>query len=195
MTVPLPPHDLDARDPLLVEIPKGTTLHRFYTAAYDPIFFDKSTLGRFNAPDASYGVLYVSDRAAGAFAETFLRAPGRTLIDTAVLSRKAYVQVATNRSLRFIRMAGPGLARLGATAEVTHGGLPYDAPQAWSIALSKHPVRADGIGYYSRHDDDELCFGLFDRAGSAVVEVTRETDLDKDWFWELADRYRVGLAP
>lgn len=75
MTVPLPPHDLDARDPLLVDIPAGTTLDRFYTAAYDPIFFDTSTLGRFNAPDASYGVLYVSENTAGAFAESFLRTP------------------------------------------------------------------------------------------------------------------------
>lgn len=195
MTVPLPPRDLDARDPLLVDIPAGTTLHRFYTAAYAPIFFDTSTLGRFNAPDASYGVLYVSENKAGAFAETFLRAPGRTLIDIALLGRKAYVQVATTRPLSFIRMAGPGLARLGATAEVTHGGLPYDAPQAWSMALSKHPVKADGIAYYSRHDDDELCFGIFDSAGSAIVEVARETDLDRDWLWETAERYGVGLAP
>lgn len=92
-------------------------------------------------------------------------------------------------------MTGPGLARLGATAEVTHGGLPYNAPQAWSMALSKHPVTADGIAYYSRHDDEELCFAIFDRAGSAIVEVTRETDLDQDWLWETAERYGVGLAP
>lgn len=57
MTAPLPPRDLSSRDPLLVEIPKGTTLHRFYSAAYDPIYFDRSELGRFNAPDGSYGVL------------------------------------------------------------------------------------------------------------------------------------------
>ena len=195
MTVPLPPHDLDARDPLLFEIPEGTTLHRFYSAAYDPIFFDTSTLGRFNAPAASYGVLYASENQAGAFAETFLRAPGRTLIDTALLARKAYVRITSRRALRLIRMAGPGLARLGATAEVTHGGLPYDAPQAWSMALSKHPMKADGIAYYSRHDDEELCFGLFDSARTEIVELTRETDLDQDWFWELAERYRVGLAP
>jgi len=33
------------------------------------------------------------------------------------------------------KLAGPGLAILGATAEVVHGGLPYDDPQAWSKAL------------------------------------------------------------
>ncbi len=191
MTVPRPPRDLDRRDPLLLELPDGSSLHRFY----DPIFFDTSTLGRFNAPDGSYGVLYASENKAGAFAETFLRTPGRTLIDAALLSSKAYVQVTTNRSLRFIRMAGPGLARLGATAEVTHGGLPYAASQAWSIALSKHPIKADGIAYHSRHDDDEMCFGLFDSAIGSFVEVMREIDLDQNWFWELADRYSIGLAP
>ena len=61
MTGPLPSPDLTLREPELVEIPKGTIIHRFYTASYDPIFFDKSVLGRFNAPDGSFGVLYAAD--------------------------------------------------------------------------------------------------------------------------------------
>lgn len=94
-----------------------------------------------------------------------------------------------------IRLAGPGLARLGATAEVAHGGLPYDVPQAWSIALARHPVGADGIAYHARHDDAELCYGLFERSADAIAEAAREVDLDQDWFWRIAERYGVGLAP
>lgn len=139
MTPLLPPADLNSREPLLVEIPQGSSLHRIYTAAYEPLFFDKSKLGRFNAPDSSYGVLYTAENKAGAFAEVFLRTPGRTLIDSALMSSKAYVQFTVTRALHLIRLAGLGLARLGATAEVTHGRLPYDGPQEWSLAPCQAP--------------------------------------------------------
>src|SRR5258708_38750452 len=131
----------------------------------------------------------------GAFAETFLRTPGRRLIDADLIGRKAYVRLRVRSELTLIKLAGPGLAILGATAEVVHGGLPYDAPQAWSKALSEHPKRADGIAYYARHDDEALCYALFDRARDALVETERRTDLDQDWFWQLAMRYKVGMAP
>ena len=53
------------------------------------------------------------------------------------------------RPLTLIRFDGPGLAILGATAEVVHSAPPYDVPQSWSKALMSHPVRADGIAYSS----------------------------------------------
>lgn len=195
MSGPLPPADLDKRQPELVELPAGQEVHRFYTARWEPLFFDRSTGGRFNAPDASYGVLYAARETSGAFAETFLRTPGRTLIDTDLLQRKAYVRLVVQRDLKLIRLAGPGLARVGATAEVAHGGLPYDVPQAWSSALARHPVDADGIAYHARHDDAELCYALFDRSADGIAESAREVDLDHDWFWRIAERYGVGLAP
>ncbi|MHA6732387.1 RES family NAD+ phosphorylase [Devosia sp. A369] len=176
-------------------LPAGETFHRFYTAKWDPVFFDSSLDGRFNAPDASYGVLYAAKEVEGAFAETFLRNPGRTLIDEMLLRRKAYVRLSNSRELTLIRLAGPGLARLGATAEVAHSGLPYTVPQAWSLALLQHPIGADGIAYHARHDDTALCYALFDRSVTAVVELDRVVDLDQEWFWTIADRYGVGLAP
>ena len=84
---------------------------------------------------------------------------------------------------------------MGATAEVVHGGLPYDVPQAWSAALRSHPIRPSGIAYYARHDDEALCYAIYDHAAAAVVEEHRETLLDGDWFWDLAEPYGVGLAP
>jgi RES domain len=192
---PLPPSDLASRVPELVTLPAGTVVHRFYTAEYDPIFFDPSLLGRLNASNGSYGVLYVAQNPSGAFAETFLRKPGRTLIDADLLGRKAYARLEPHSDLTLIKLAGPGLAILGATAEVVHGGLPYDVPQAWSKALFEHPVGAHGIAYYARHDDEALCYAIFDRARSAIKEVERETNLDQSWFWKLAQRYKVGMAP
>lgn len=195
MSGPLPLADLNRRQPELVAFPAGESLHRFFTAKREPIFFDTSTLGCFNAPDASYGVLYAAKEIAGAFAETFLRTPGRTLIDADLLQRKAHVRFSTKRNVKLIRFAGPGLVRLGATAEVSHSGLPYDVPQAWSKALREHPVDADGIAYHSRHDDAELCYALFGRAVDAVVEAECRTDLDQDWFWGTAEPYGLGFAP
>lgn len=195
MSVPRPPYDLARRDPLIIELPAGTLLHRFYTASYEAIFFDRSGTGRFNSPDGSYGVLYAAMNSAGAFAETFLREPGRTLLPADLLARKAYVELRVLRPLRLVKLGGPGLARVGATAEVVHGGLPYDVPQAWSAALYRHPLMPGGIVYNARHDDEAVCCALFDRAPASVAEVRRETDLDQDWFWTVAEPYGVGLAP
>jgi hypothetical protein len=195
VTAPFPPADLHHRTPALLLLPTGTSVHRFYTSAFDPIYFDRSTLGRFNAPDGSYGVLYAAEKIAGAFAETFLRRPGRSIIDADFLRRKAYVRIELQSDLAMIMLAGPGLAILGATAQVPHSGLPYDVPQAWSKALFQHPVQADGIAYRARHDDDQLCYAFFDRSMAALQEMERKSDLDEDWFWEVATRYRGGLAP
>lgn len=195
MSAPLPPADLASRDPELVTLRAGTIVHRFYTEKNEPIYFDPSLDGRLNAPDGSYGVLYCARETSGAFAETFLRSPGRRLIDTSLLGRKAYVRLQVRSELKLIKLAGSGLAVLGATAEVVHGGLPYDVPQAWSKALFGHRINADGIAYYARHDDEALCYAIFDRASAGVTEVERNPNLDQDWFWQLALRYKVGMAP
>jgi hypothetical protein len=195
VSAPRPPADLSSRVPELVTLPTGGNLHRFYSAAYEPIYFDRSDLGRFNAPDGSYGVLYAAQEIAGAFAETFLRTPGRTLVDAELLQRKGYVRLAAKRPLTLVRLAGPGLSRIGATAEVPHGSLPYEIAQAWSKELLKHPLAFDGIAYHARHDDTELCFALYERAADAIYEVSRDIELDQDWFWEIGERYGIGLAP
>ncbi len=195
MSPPLPPSDLAARTPEFTRLAAGAPIHRFYTKARDPIFFDTSTGGRLNATDASYGVLYGAREEAGAFAETFLRRPGRTLIDPAFLAIKAYVRMEAVAELILVKLAGPGLAILGATAEVVHAGLPYDAPQTWSKAIHGSFGGIHGIAYHARHDDEALCYALFDSSRPLVQESERRLDLDQDWFWRLALRYKVGLAP
>lgn len=195
MTAPAPPADIARRRPLVETLPAHAELHRFFSARHTPIHFDRSDAGRLNAPDQTYGVLYAAKARRGAFAETFLREPGRTLLPGDVVARKAYVRLTITRPLRLIRLAGPGLARLGATAEVVHGGPPYAVPQAWSAVLRSHPMRADGIAYNARHDDEQLCYAIFDRARRAIKVAARERNLDMDWFWQIAELYGVGLAP
>lgn len=195
MSAPLPPDDVASRRPEVVTLTAGTVIERFFSVQHDPIYFDRSRAGRFGSPDASYGVLYAAASLRGAFAETFLREPGRTLLPIDLLRAKARIRLKIARTMKLVELAGPGLARLGATAEVTHGGLPYDVPQAWSKAIHDHPTRPDGIAYRARHDDDAICYAIYDRGASPLREETREMDIDQDWLWELADLYGVGLAP
>ncbi len=77
MTGPRPPADLASRTPNILKVDRGAVLHRVFDADRDPIYFDSSLLGRLNSPDASYGVLYTAGTPRGAFAEAFLRSPGR----------------------------------------------------------------------------------------------------------------------
>lgn len=195
MTRLTPPDDLHSRQPLIIDVTPANFMHRFYTRDKDPVFFDQSDLGRFNSKTGSFGVLYASKTPLGAFAETFLRKPGRTLIDLDFVQRKAYVRLKVASPLRFIQLAGNGLYRLGATAEIPHGPFPYDVPQVWSDALFAHPCQADGIAYNARHDDSELCYAVFDRCASMIEDAGRRLDLDADWFWRLAEHYDVGIAP
>jgi RES domain len=195
VSAPSPPADIASRTPLLVPVPASTDLYRFYSVIHEPIFFDRSDLGRLNAPDGTYGVLYASATARGAFAETFLRTPGFTLLERGQIQRKGCIRFRVRRQLRMVMLYGPGLARIGATAEVTHGGLPYTIPQRWSSALHAHPTKLEGIAYRARHDDDELCYAIFDRVGAHLEEVQRETELlNQNWFYELFDVYGVGLV-
>jgi hypothetical protein len=193
VTSPQPPADLDRREPNLFRLNPGDALHRFHPKDKAPIYFDRSDAGRLNAPDGSYGVLYAAQRLRGAFAETFLRSPGRQLIDPGLMARKAYAQFAVLQPMTLIDFDGPGLAILGATAEVTHGPLPYDLPQAWSAALKAHPIGAQGIAYGARHDPHEVCFALFEGAPVGVQAI--DENLDSDWFWAVADAYKIGRPP
>jgi RES domain len=112
-----------------------------------------------------------------------------------VVSQRSLAFLRITRRLSLVRLAGPGLARAGATAEVTHAGLPYDVPQTWSKAIYGLAHNFDGIAYNARHDDEQLCYALFDRAQDAIVEDMRIVDLDNVHFWEVADHYDVGLGP
>ena len=200
MSGPSPPADLASRRPQLFRLDRGTILHRFYTRTggartFDPIYYDSSLSGRFNAPDGSYGVLYAAKESYGAFAETFLRTSGRRMIDAGLMARKGYASLEVRRGLTLIEFDGRWLAPLGATAAVPHSDPPYDNAQVWSKALRSHPVRPDGIAYTSRHDPSQLCFAVFENSDPPVAVLSRETNLDASWFWDLADHYQAGMAP
>lgn len=192
---PWPPGDFATRSPRITVLQAGTTLHRFFTRGRDSIYFDLGLGGRLNAPDGSYGVLYAAEQQRGAFAESFLRSPGRRQLPADLIARKAYARLSLLRDVSLLDLHGPGLAVVGATAEVTSGGEPYALPQTWSKALHEHSAAVDGIAYMARHDNHEVCYALFERARGAVVELDHTDDLEQDWFFELMNVYDVGLTP
>ena len=77
------------------------TLYRFYSRGRNPIFFDRSSRGRLNSPDGSYGVLYAAEQTNGAFAETFLRSPGRRLLPEDLIQKKSASRAAVNTGFTF----------------------------------------------------------------------------------------------
>lgn len=192
---PLPPIDLPERELPIEELPVSTPLFRFHRLEHPPTYFDTSQSGRFNSPDADYGVLYAALERRGAFAETLLRNPGQTLLfEEDDIKPRACATYSLIRSLRVVRLHGFGLHRIGATASVCSCQPPYGAPQAWSSAFYHHPAQADGILYRSRHDDDARCLALFDRAADALGPPKEDLPLWGGWFFELMDLYGVALA-
>jgi hypothetical protein len=194
MTALFPPTDIKARSPRFTTITITTTLYRFYRRGIEPIHFDRSREGRLNSPNASFGVLYAAQQRRGAFAETFLREPGHTLLAEDFIRQRGLVSLRSTRALRMANLHGAGLAVLGATAEITSSPQPYDVPQAWSAALQDHPDEFDGIAYRARHDNDEICYALFDRSAPITIVDRDEMLLDANWFNGLLDHYSVGIA-
>jgi hypothetical protein len=182
------------RTPQVVTI-EHEIFYRFYSRGKHPIFFDRSRNSRLNSPNASFGVLYAAEQRTGAFVETFLRSPGRTLLPRDLIEKRALVRLRSSRALRLAKLFGPGLAVLGATAEVTASPPPYDLSLAWAGALHSHPGMFDGIAYRARHDNNEICYAFFDRTELAIEEVDRAENLDAEWFYEILNIYSVGLAP
>jgi hypothetical protein len=142
-----------------------------------------------------FRVCYLGEQAFVAFAETLLRAPGTSVVESVDVESRSMARVRVERDLRLVALHGSGLARVGATASVVMGA--YAVCRQWALALHAHPERPDGIRYRARHDDDGFAVALFDRAADAVTERDTHGLLAAEGAEELAawmDRYGVGLA-
>jgi hypothetical protein len=63
--------------------------------------------------------------------------------------------------LKIVDVWGANLSKLGLDSRISSGD--YDVSRAWAKAIYQHPQKVDGICYHSRHDDTEICCGLFER--------------------------------
>jgi hypothetical protein len=192
---PEPPDDLDDRSPLLLKPSAGTVFSRFHNWTKEPLFFGRTAGNRFDAPDGSFGVLYVGFDEHCAFIETFGQSTGiRAVTRTALEQRHlAYLEITASLTLMDVASTG-GLARIGADSGLFSGS--HAVAQRWSAALRQHPTKPAGIVYPARHDSARKSCALFDLPNSAFAVTKSGSLLEPQHARLLAtilDTYDFGL--
>jgi hypothetical protein len=151
-----------------------------------PLSPGNTGINRFDAPDRSYGVLYLGCDAYCAFVETFAHPSGTRTVTTAALKSRALSQLKPTRPLRLIDLAGSGaLVRAGVDSRLFAGE--YQSAQLWSKALHDHPAKADGLLYPSRLDPSRRAVALFLDQPVKFAELSRQS-------WYSPGPQRVLLA-
>jgi len=193
---PEPHADLSARQPLVSALPVGKRLYRLHRKGEAALFFGKTKKSRFDAPDASYGVLYLGKDAHCAFIETFGQSTGESLVTVVALQARLLAEVVVTRECNLIDGAhSGGLARIGADGRLLDG--PHDISQRWSLALKQHPANPDGILYLARHDPARMAYALFDNVEAALTARSMGSLADPANAPLLADilnTYNFGLV-
>ena len=182
--MPAPPEDL-ARIHVTINELDGP-FFRTHGIKRSPLSPGSAGLNRFDAPDASYGVLYLGCDEYCAFIETFAHASGTRTVTTAALKSRALSHLKPSRVLRLIDLAASGaLVRIGVDSRLFSGE--YQRSQLWSKALHDHPVKADGLLYPSRLDPSRRAIALFLDRFSKFTELSRQS-------WYSPGPQRVLLA-
>jgi hypothetical protein len=189
-----PPLDLHRRRlPIIRLAGPWVRIHR---VEHDPLFFGTTGRNRFDDPLGRFGVLYVAEGPAGAFIEVFgfgVVGGINTVRESEVLAL-AFASIEVARPMRLVDLTGPGLARIGATNELTAG--PHSAAQQWSRVLWGHPSRPDGLLYRARHDPSCLSIALFQRVRRHVATRPLGGLLSPEnrmLLGQLLDRYAFSL--
>ena len=182
---PLPPDDFN--DKLLPTSEYTQPWYRLNPVGYESaIYFDRSVKGRFDSDKAGCGILYAAQNERGAFIETMGRNLGIRTVSEVALKQRNLFAFATARPLIIVDIWGVNLTKLGVLkdtaphmdARISSGS--YRVCRAWAKAIYKHPQQVDGICYYSRHDDTEICCGLFERTATILTEVNLGNLIDSN---------------
>ncbi len=193
---PEPHRDLSTRQPLVLPVSVGARLYRLHWKDKAALFFGKTKRSRFDAPDGSYGVLYLGHDPHCVLIETFGQATGASLVTLAALQARFLTEVTATRELRLVDLASSGgLARIGADGRLLDG--PHNLSQRWSLALKHHPAMPDGILYRARHDPARMAYVLFDHAQDALEERSMGSLADPAnaaLLAEILNTYKFGLV-
>lgn len=193
----LPAHPLPATDFQKQVLPITecqTTWYRLNPSSYDSaLYFDRSGMGRYDGLSQSYGILYVAEAVEGAFIESFGRSHGAKGVAEADLRNRNLFELESDRQLTLVDLWGSGLVKIGADARITSGS-DYELSRAWAEAIYLHPSKVDGIRYYSRHDNTQLCCGLFDRTSAHLKEQNEGNIVDNPKLLaDILERYDYAL--
>ncbi|MEO1341666.1 MAG: RES family NAD+ phosphorylase [Cyanobacteria bacterium J06629_2] len=190
---PLPTADFQQRVLPITEC--QTTWYRLNPSGYDSaLYFDRSGMGRYDGSSQSYGILYAAEAVEGAFIESFGRSHGAKGVAEADLRNRNLFELASDRQLTLVDLWGSGLVKIGADARITSGS-DYKLSRAWAEAIYLHPLKVDGIRYYSRHDNTQLCCGLFDRTSAHLKEQNEGNIVDNNprLLADILERYDYAL--
>jgi RES domain len=188
---PEPPLDFE-RQVLPVTLESGL-FYRLNPAGYaSAIYYDASGCGRFDLKD-QLGVLYLGKTIEAAFIETFGRNLGQRFVSRDMIKTRSLFAIESDRPLKLLQLYGAGLAKLGVDSELS-SGREYRLPRLWCEAIYSHPQQVDGIYYMSRHDNTQLCCGLFDRGSYRLSEnnLGNLLSYDRQKFFEILDLYGFG---
>ncbi|SRR6266545_145103 len=189
---PEPPSDLDTRPLPLEVLPLGSAIHRVHVIARGPKFFGRTGDWRFDSPDRSYGTLYGAKSESACFVETLLRGLDG-FVAQSELKKRAFCRFTLTREVRLVRLYGPDMASIGATAAVTSNP-DYSLCQRWSRTLFLHRDAPDGIIYRSNYDNDEHAIVLFDRAANAIDGGSSTPIMnDPSLLGSILNRYKASI--
>ncbi|GGH27649.1 hypothetical protein GCM10007036_36320 [Alsobacter metallidurans] len=158
---------------LIVRLPAGTRVTRVHWSTNEPVWFGPGPGNlpgnRFDAPDGEFGTLYAAQELTGAFAETVLRRAARIVAWPSV-RRRSWSTLELQRDVDVAQLHGGGLAWHGVTSDICSGD-DYGPPQLLSLAFYSRNL--DGIAYRSRHNNDEICYALYDRVTPAELKLVQ----------------------
>lgn len=176
----------------------GAVLNRVHRSAVGPIWFgpgpDGPPMGRFDAPQGEFRVLYAAANLAGAFAESVLRRPGVRILRREFIAARTCSFLLVKGALTVAKLYDEGLAVHGLDA--AQAATPdYKHTQALALAFHQAFPDLDGLAYRSRIDNGQICYALFDRAAPAALEATGGVDFAKlpQIAEELLRHYRVVI--
>jgi hypothetical protein len=172
---PEPPSDLGGRFPFFVKITPGKVFSRIHNRSTGPVFVGRTGGNRFDAPDGSFGVLYVGSDEHRAFIKTFGQDTGTRLVTRRALAQRHLSHLEVTEPLNLVDLAASGgLARIGADARLLSGS--HRIAQRWSAALRNHSSKPAGLVYPARHDTARNACALFDLPDS-ILQVTNAGSL------------------
>lgn len=138
-------------------------------------FFGRTASNRFDdrsAPKSRrFGTCYCGLDLPTALAETLLHdeiaVRGGFSLPWGELASRQLVRFRGGASLVLADLTGVALKTLGGDGSLSTV-TPYRLPQAWAMAVHRHPQQVDGILYMSRHLNDRQAVVLFDRAAAKL---------------------------
>jgi len=185
----LPGADFNER-PIPVTRQPFRTWFRVHRASSPPILFGKSPQHRFSHQDCPYPLLYV-----GATIQTCLW----EVFGDDLFQGKRTISEGKWRGSCVSQITVPELGLCAVTLERTRDAMSVDGasllaadlavPQAWGLAVQRHPAGFHGVKYSGRFMD-QPCLALFDRGTlqaqlkATVLGGLNDLDAAVDWLHE-----------